>query len=218
MIPRVKNLAAQMRMKKEQGEEKFVLLLGAGASISSGVPPTSTIMAELLKQYDNENTGGDTAQRFDQLWNRTPDTMRRGFLQPYLKLPTPPSVGYEKLAELIRAGYFDVVVTFNFDTLLETSLQNIGFEFKSIIRGEINQDEMQKLVDTKEWRFKLLKLHGSLKSADYFLFDASEMHRYPEAIEALVKNLTRRDIVVCGYAFNDNCVTRAFAERGGSIV
>jgi conflict system STAND superfamily ATPase/SIR2-like protein len=222
MIPRVKNLAAQMRMKKEQGEEKFVLLLGAGASISSGVPPTSTIMAELLKQYDNENTGGDTAQRFDQLWNRTPNTMRRGFLQPYLKLPNPPSTGYEKLAELIRAGYFDLALTFNFDDLLETSLKNIGFagvdDIKSLIRGETIPETMQTLVDAPEPRFKLLKLHGSLNSADYFLFDAAEMHKYPEPIEALFKHVTKRDIIVCGYAFNDNCVTQAFAARGGSVV
>ena len=154
MNARIKNLAAQMRMKKEQGDEKFVLLLGAGASLSSGVPPTWTIMSELLKRYDNENTGGDIAQRFDQLWNRTPDTMRRGFLQPYLKLPNPPSTGYAKLAELIRAGYFDLAVTFNFDDLLETSLKNIGFggvdDMKSLIRGETIPETMQKLVDALE--------------------------------------------------------------------
>ena len=36
---------------------------------------------------------------------------------------------------------------------------------------------MQKLIDMKEPRFKLVKLHGSFRSAQYFLFDVEEMHR-----------------------------------------
>lgn len=218
LMDRVKDLANQMRMKKKEGHEKFVLLLGAGASISSGVPPTATITAKLLEEFDNANTGGDIAQRFDKLWSRTTDEMRRGFLRPYLEIKRP-SVGYEKLAELIRAGYFDLALTFNFDNLVETALQNIHFhDFRRVIHGETIPDQMQKLVDSKEPRFKLVKLHGSLTSADYFLFDSAEMHKYPDSIETLVKKVTGRDVVVCGYAFNDVCVMRAFAERGGSIV
>jgi hypothetical protein len=34
----------------------------------------------------------------------------------------------------------------------------------------------------------------------------------------LLRNTTSRDIVVCGYSFNDMCVIRAFADQGGTIV
>ena len=123
MMGRVKNLASLMRMRKEQEDEKLVLMLGAGASLSSGVPSTTTIMTELLAANDNDSTGGDIAQRFDQLWKRTPDATRRGYLTPYLERDATPSVGYQKLAELIKAGYFDVILSFNFDQLLERALQ-----------------------------------------------------------------------------------------------
>ena len=206
-----------MRLKKRQGD-KFVLMLGAGASMSSGVKSTPKLMEELLAQYGTDLNGTDRLEdRFDKLWGRTSDRDRRALLQPYLDHE--PSVGYTKLAALIEAGYFDLALTFNFDDLVEKALAGIGFsDFKRVIRGETIEDEMQKLVDALEPRFKLIKLHGSLESSDHFLFDVNEMNEYPPAINALVNRITSRDIVMCGYGFKDVCVIRAFAQRGGSVI
>jgi hypothetical protein len=43
------------------------------------------------------------------------------------------------------------------------------------------------------------------------------MHKYPDDIERLLLDLTRQDILVCGYAFEDTCVVRAFSENGGAV-
>jgi hypothetical protein len=206
-----------MRLKKRQGD-KFVLMLGAGASMSSGVKSTPTLMEELLQQYGSDLNGSDRLEdRFDKLWKRTSDRDRRALLEPYLDHE--PSAGYGMLAALIGAGYFDLALTFNFDDLVEKALAGIGFtDFKRVIRGETIEDEMQTLVDATEPRFKLIKLHGSLESSDHFLFDVNEMNEYPPAIGALVNRVTSRDIVMCGYGFKDVCVIRAFAQRGGSVV
>ena len=206
-----------MKLKKRQGE-KFVLMLGAGASISSGVVPTTKLMEDLLNEFGQDLDPSDRLEdRFDKLWQRTSDRDRRILLQPYLEHT--PSVGYEKLAALIDAGYFEIALTFNFDDLLEKSLTAFGFhDYKRVIRGETIDEEMQKLVDATEPRFKLIKLHGSLESSDHFLFDVNEMNEYPPAINALVNRVTSRDIVMCGYGFKDVCVIRAFAQRGGSVI
>lgn len=219
MIDRVKSLASLMRMKKEQGQPSFVLMLGAGASISSGVPSASTIMKELVSKYDDSAmNGAGVEQRFDRLWTRSPDHIRAGFLEPYLK-KREPSIGYRKLAELIKAEYFDVILTFNFDDLIETALDDASVKgVKRVLRNETRDEEMEKLVESKESRVKLVKLHGSLQSTGYFLFDSREMLRYPDSIAAMLKHATARDIVVCGYSFNDNCVVQAFADRGGLVV
>jgi hypothetical protein len=215
--PKVKNLANLMRLKKRQGD-KFVLMLGAGASMSSGVKSTPKLMEELLQQYGSDLNGSDRLEdRFDKLWKRTSDRDRRALLEPYLDHE--PSVGYGKLAALIEAGYFDLALTFNFDDLVEKALTGIGFsDFKRVIRGETIDDEMQTLVDATEPRFKLIKLHGSLESSDHFLFDVNEMNEYPPTVGALVNRVTSRDIVMCGYGFKDVCVIRSFAQRGGSVV
>ena len=215
--PKVKNLANLMKLKKRQGE-KFVLMLGAGASMSSGVVRTPQLMEELLRDYGSDLNGNDRLEdKFDKLWKRSSDRDRRALLQPYLDKT--PSSGYAKLAALIQAEFFDVALTFNFDTLLEKSLSAIGFsDVKTVIRGETIDDEMQKLVDATEPRFKIIKLHGSLSSSDHFLFDVNEMNEYPAAINALVARVTSRNILTCGYAFKDVCVLRSFAQRGESVV
>jgi hypothetical protein len=206
-----------MRLKKRSGE-KFVLMLGAGASLSSGVKLTSVIMQELVDNFGQDLPATDRVEdRFDRVWQRTPDATRRDFLQQYLDRS--PSAGYAKLAALVEAGYFDVILTFNFDDLVETSFNAIGFaDFGRIIRGETIDDEMQTLVDSAKPRAKIVKLHGSLASADHFLFDINEMNEYPKPIADLVTRVTARDLVVCGYGFADLCLLRAFSTRGGSVV
>src|SRR4051812_22285157 len=183
--PKVISLANRMKLRKRPGE-KYVLMLGAGASMSSGVKSTPKLMDELLQLYGQDiDPALRLEDRFDKLWQRTSDRDRRMLLQPYLEHE--PSVGYTKLAALIDAGYFDLALTFNFDDLLENALTSFGFhDFKRVIRGETIDDEIQKLVDAPEPAFKIIKLHGSLESSDHFLFDVNEMNEYPQAIHALV--------------------------------
>jgi hypothetical protein len=215
--PKIRSLANLMKVRKAAGE-KFVLMLGAGASMSSGVVSTPKLMQGLLDEFGQDIDPSQAIEdRFDKLWKRTSDRDRRILLQPYLEKT--PSVGYQKLAALIAAGYFDIAVTFNFDDLLEKALNDSGFnEYKRVIRGETIDEEMQKLIDAPDPKFKLIKLHGSLESSDHFLFDVNEMNEYPPAINSLVSRVTARDIVMCGYGFKDVCVIRAFAQRGGPVV
>jgi hypothetical protein len=213
----IRSLAEYVRLKKGT-DQKFVLMLGAGASLSSGVKTTDAIVTELTAQYGIQASGSSADERFDELWRGSSPDDRLRMLQPYLDRM--PSGGYERLAALIADGYFDVVVTFNFDRLLERALDDAGFrDYKVIIRGEVDRGSLARLIAAREPRVKILKLHGSLQSADYFLFSTEEMLNYPEEIRETLLELTARDIIVCGYAFNDQCVQRAFsdAEDSGSI-
>ena len=216
MNAQIEDLANVVRTKRDAGQ-KFVIMLGAGAAMSSGVVKTPQIMEELLAKYGQRIAGANLRSRFDQLWEETPDGDREVFLKPYLAHD--PSPGYTQLAKLIAAEFFDLVVTFNYDDLLETALQQVGFtQIKTIIRGETRDEEMQKLIEITEPRFKIAKLHGSLKSSAHFLFTSGEMYKYPESVESLLKGITTRDVIVCGYGFEDHCVLSAFAQQGGSIV
>ena len=81
-----------------------------------------------------------------------------------------PSQGYHDLASIIEQGYIDIVITFNFDDLIRKALEKKSIHVSEIIRGTTEDEKIQKLIETKEPRVKLLKLHGSLYSADTFLF------------------------------------------------
>lgn len=216
MRARISTLAQLMKLKRANGSS-FVLMLGAGASLSSEIKATATIMQELLDRFGQDIPEGELTDRFDELWRRSPPDQREMFLTPYLDRK--PSSGYLNLARLIQAGYFDLVITFNYDDLLRKALEQIGFnDFHQVIRGDTDEAKLVRLVEEKPpKRHTIFKLHGSLYSTSTFLFDRGEMLNYPKDLEALFGRLTSRDIIVCGYAFADNCVTRAFSPDGGSV-
>jgi hypothetical protein len=211
---KTESLANLMKAKREN-EPRFVVMLGAGASLGSGVKNTDTIMRELLDAYGPDIKAHTTAGRFDKLWQRTSDANRDMLLRPYLNVT--PSTGYAKLAALMQAGFLDVILTFNFDNLVEQALRAANLDFRAVIRGETDEQAMSRLLESPEPRCKLLKLHGSLRSSKYFLFSIDELLQYSEPTETLVRRLTANDIIVCGYAFNDTCVTNAFSREGGTV-
>jgi hypothetical protein len=214
---RIRYLAQFIHDKKARGR-KFVVMLGAGASLSSGIKPTNALIEDLVARHPG--LPGDTVEeRFDALWKQSNRDDRATMLAPYLRQGTP-SLGYRQLADLIARDYFDLVVTFNYDQLVKRALDEAGFsDYHQIIRGETAADEMARLLENPEPRVKILKLHGSLESADYFLFRREETVNYPTDLEELVRGITGRDIIVCGYAFNDICMIKAFnaSRDAGSI-
>ena len=55
--------------------------------------------------------------------------------------PTP-SRGYQALAELIKDRYFDLILTLNFDELLETALEAAGVHNVKRVAPERRQDDL----------------------------------------------------------------------------
>jgi hypothetical protein len=214
---KIASIAKLIKTAREQMGTRCVVMLGAGASLSSGVKLTKDIAERLLADYGQDLVEGTLWDRFDRLWARSDQNRRDMFLRPYLELK--PAIGYSHLARLIEKGFFDVVITFNFDQLLETALREIDFtDFDVVVRGEYHNDQdVRKAINMPHPRVKILKMHGSLSGGDTFLFTREEMHKYPDEINRLLLELTQRDILMCGYAFQDMCVIRAFSDEGGSI-
>ncbi|MGH7487523.1 MAG: hypothetical protein ACREMY_18260, partial [bacterium] len=160
MSAQISTLAQLMELQRTSGS-KFVLMLGAGASLSSGIKLTGTLMQELLDKFGADiPQEGDLADRFDVLWKRSTAEQRRLFLSPYLDHE--PAKGYLKLARLIQEGYFDLAITFNYDDLLRKALQQVGFhDYHQVIRGETDPVKITQLVESPPARFTILKLHGS---------------------------------------------------------
>jgi hypothetical protein len=87
-----------------------------------------------------------------------------------------------------------------------------------MVRGEYRDDaKLRAAMEADRPRVKILKMHGGLKGGDGLLFSREEMNSYPEKMRQFFNDLTRQDILICGYAFQDACVERAFSEQGGSI-
>jgi len=210
----LKSLAADIQVKKADGQ-KYVLMLGNGASMGAGVKSAAAIMKAILETREVDFTTENMAEQFDLLWEQLSPDDRGLYLKEHLEVGLTP--GYHTLAKLIEEEYIDVILTFNFDKLVEDALLEKKVEAKVIIHDETEDDKIQKLLDNREPRVKLFKLHGGQGSAD-FKFTTREMLEYPEPIHSIVRNITARNIIVCGYGFQDNCVIKAFATTGGYVV
>lgn len=210
----ISDLANLIKIRREEGK-RFVIMLGAGASVTSKVPDARAMMKEVVEQHGSRIDGADIGDRFDKLM-RGPEDNRRTILRPYLdKVPSP---GYARLAQMIKDGYFDTIITFNFDTLLEKALHEAGVhDFATIIRGEIDDDLIPAAV--AQPGVKIIKLHGSLKGVSNFIFTREELVEYPRPIGETVEKITAGDIMVCGYAYGDQCVIASFSKSGkGNVV
>ena len=99
---------------------KYVLFLGAGASISSGGRTTQEIIDGIIERYELDSK--NSWNSFCNFLRKTGVKERHAALSKYFE-DMKPSTGYEILAKLIDEGYFRLILTTNFDFMLEECLK-----------------------------------------------------------------------------------------------
>ena len=150
----MKDLSDRVRL----GEPPPVVLLGAGASAEAGLATMKSLYAFLhLTSFD---------EFVAYIESRT-DNERYRLLAEYLQAPQPLEVtpGYRALAILCEKTYFDVVLTTNFDPLLDDALVTAGMrrrDYLLLINGVLRPDRLRWLLSARHPRVKVVKLHGDI--------------------------------------------------------
>ena len=109
------------------------------------------------------------------------------------KLPT---TSHFAIADLVQAGYVRVVITTNFDRLLENALRERGVE-PTIVASVDALKGAEPLTHTKCY---LLKLHGDYKDARILNTEA-ELAAYPSEYDALLDRIfDEHGLIVCGWS------------------
>lgn len=212
---------------------KPVLLLGAGASISSGIPGAAGVVERAARWgYANQHGRSEEDPRmqrsdwlpwlqeqpwFDQnapLVDNYP-TVVQHLLQPrharaefFRKLLSPgiePSQGYDKLAEFLHLQLVHTVLTTNFDSLLmDTRAQKGRPHFINAI--QTNSDYTKFTTDPQYPQ--LVYLHGSVDHyTDKNLIE--EVQRLDQQlIDMLLPLLRDRPLIVVGYRGAEPSVMR----------
>ncbi len=127
----------------------YALLLGSGVSRPAGVPTGWEIILDLTRKL--AHVAGENSQPHPEEWYKRkfgeePNyskvieeiaktaSERSGLLRSYFE-PTEeeiqqkikvPSQGHSAIAELVKLGFIRVIVTTNFDRLLEKALEDVG--------------------------------------------------------------------------------------------
>lgn len=190
----------------------FMLLLGAGASVTSGVNTANAMINEWRKQYAKihgpedadakryKNAPEEYAFLFEALFDQP--SQRRDYIETCLTNASP-SWGYIYLVNLLSCGVFNTIFTTNFDDLINEAC----FAYSSGVRPVVcAHDSSIENVRVFSNRPKIIKLHGD------FLFD--NLKNTVRETAALENNMRHRfeqyssdyGLIVIGYSGSDRSV------------
>ena len=182
----------------------YALLIGAGVSKEAGLPSAWDVQMELVREVASVSgehpedpaawwTGRFGSEpRYDDLLERlgaTPSE-RQGVLRRFFE-PDPgdagsnrpgPGVAHRALARLVASGRIRVVVTLNFDHLLETALRDEGIT-PTVVSTPA---EFAALAPLHAQRAIVVHLHGDYVNPASMLNTADELGAYDPRAQALM--------------------------------
>lgn len=223
----INKIAKKMYSRKQDGEKPpYILFLGAGVSISSGI----SSMTEMINRFlidigtaSNDLEKMDSEQRLQRFFlemENLSEADRFDWLSNGFKGATP-SLGYLALAKLVEGGYVDTVFTTNWDELLEDSLKpskklSYKKDYRVYVRG-VDRDEfiINQFRNHILPKIKMVKLHGELESRVIFVTPRETTNFPGEFADFLREDVFKsRDIIMIGYNVCDKDVKNCLEPAG----
>ena len=187
-----------------KGHHNVSILVGAGVSISSGVPSSLGIV-RILKRLGRINRYAPYSTAMQMAFENS--RQRRAFLER-LFLGRPPSQEHYSLAHLVGKQVFKNVFTTNFDHLTEIALSQVC---NCVVRSYLTREGLES-IDERTRVARVIKLHGD------FLFSslANTDEEMGRAVTDLMRSkftdlLKRGGLVVLGYA-GDSSILEVLKE------
>lgn len=213
-------------------QSRVALFLGAGASVSSGIPSSADLIGEWQEGLFRRACAQDYKGNFTQ-WKQRFQTKYKTWLKGHHPKDTPesklygytfeqvartrsqrqqriadlcdvssPKSGYYALASLLHSEVFDTILTTNFDDLVAEACFDLG-----IVRPQVSaHTETARLVRLGTTRPKIIKLHGD------FLFDDLsntdfETTRLRKGMDDILRQVNQEfGLLFIGYGGNDNSI------------
>ena len=198
---------------------RYALLLGSGVSREAGIHTGWEILGQLIgrvRSLEGADGDDDNVVWFRERFGEAPDyskvverlgrtewerqEMLRGFFEPaadeqgtHDKKPT---AAHRAIARLVKGGFVQVIVTTNFDRLVETALVDEGIHPK-VISSEHQVDGIVSLVHEKVVVFKL---NGDYRDPS-IRNTAGELSKYDSETTLLLNHICESyGLVVCGWS------------------
>ena len=211
LMSKTVELAKLMRVKSENGSDPYVLVLGAGASVSSGTSLNRAIVERFVGEYNLD--------AFDKFLDRCDDDDRFLVLRDFVEGMSP-SEGYHCLARLIRRGYFNLILSTNFDPLLEDAIARLSMrrrDYITLVHGVMEPELVASHLDKTVPRVKIFKLHGDLFYRKFY-YKRDEIEEFPSPIGNKLKAiLNGHDLVIIGHGMRDSDINRCLTKEGSPL-
>ena len=197
----------------------YALLLGSGVSRTAGIPTGWEIVLDLIGKLaaaTNNAPGADMEPWYIEKYGEAPDysilldslaktpTERQQLLRPYfeptdqeredgVKLPTS---AHRAIARLVRRGFVKVIVTTNFDRLIESALQEEGVSPEVLS----SPDQVNGALPLTHVQCRVLKLNGDYLDSR-IRNTSTELDGYPQEFNDLLDRIFDEfGLVVCGWS------------------
>jgi hypothetical protein len=210
-----------------------ILLLGAGASITSGIPAAGKTVEKVARwawcKENGRHTDDFTIRRSDywpwltaQHWYKTelspadlyPDAIdyllgvksdRREFFEQLINPDVPPSRGYVALTQILHQGWISTILTTNFDQCLERAAIQLNRPHRLVT---ISTPADYVMFNSAPHDPQLIFLHGSVRHyTDKNLTDEVQSLD-PQLVDRLKPLLRDHPVIVVGYRGTEASIMR----------
>ena len=210
----------------------YALLLGSGISRASGIPTGWEVALDLIRKVaklEREDCEPNPADWFRKKYGVEPDYSKlldeiaktsaerqqllRGYFEPTedersqgLKLP---SVAHKAIAQLVTAGYLRVIVTTNFDRLMEKALEEVGIAPTVISTS----DQLLGALPLAHSGVTVIKLHGDyldtrIKNTEH------ELATYDKAFDGMLDRIfDEYGLIISGWSGDWDIALRTAVQR-----
>lgn len=196
----------------------YALLLGSGVSRGAGIPSGWDITLKLVESLARIRAPGtqDTFEWYKSQYGEEPrydevlelfgkgSADRQAFVRPYFE-PTQtekdngikvPGIAHKSIARLVEQGYVHVILTTNFDRLLEGALSDVGVT-PNVVNGAEGIDGARSYASEK---CTIVKINGDYQDTR-IRNSVPELSEYPANLDTyLGAILDAYGLVVCGWS------------------
>lgn len=199
----VDSIAWLIKQAKDNNQPKPIVFLGAGASISAGIPGTAKIIEDILKNFANkpEIKKLDIESRKDyyKIMTCLNTTERHKLLRSYItNEDVKINVTHIYLAQMLNEGFIDYVLTVNFDDLFLRACSLFNF-----IPPVYDISILKDFTTTTLSERSVAYLHGQ-HHGFWLLNTGEELEKVKEYIRTVFDRIcNNRTWIVVGYSGED---------------
>jgi len=197
----------------------YALLIGSGVSKTAGIKTGWEIVLDLIGQLAaslQEDPKPDPETWYETKFNEEPDyskilekltktsSERMNILKKYfepteeekeqkLKVPTE---AHKAIAQMVKSGYIRMILTTNFDRLLEKAIEEVGIT-PDVIKSE---DDFKGAMPYIHSKYFIVKLHGDYKDTR-IKNTSKELSKYSKTTNKFLDEVFDRfGLIICGWS------------------
>lgn len=192
---------------------ELIIFAGAGISKNSGLPLANQLIAKVIEKLDeDENMSVDIQEKLQNL--RMPfesfmeiilrDSRDYSLLNVYAK--GKPNTNHKLIAHLAARGRVRIIVTTNFDCLIEEALESANVPYTLLSKNsDFNENSLN------SHGVVIIKLHGTIQNLDSIKTTLSEVSNSQpkDGLKFILTNLLcnyryGKKIIILGYSCSDD--------------